>query len=54
VRLVNVVWNGDTLTARGKVRERAPEAGRERVTLEVWCEKADGAIATVGTASAIA
>jgi acyl dehydratase len=54
VRLVNVVWAGDTLAARGKIRERAREGTRERVVLDVWCEKADGTVTTVGTASAIA
>jgi acyl dehydratase len=53
VRLVNVVWAGDTLTARGKVRARSPEGSRRRALLEVWCEKADGTVATVGTASAL-
>jgi acyl dehydratase len=54
VRLVNVVWAGDTLTARGKIRERLREGTRERIVLDVWCAKADGTVATVGTASAIA
>lgn len=53
VRLVNVVWVGDTLTARGRVREAVREGTRQRVFLDVWCEKADGTIATVGTASAL-
>jgi acyl dehydratase len=53
VRLVNVVWAGDTLTARGKIRERVREGARARVVLDVWCEKADGTVATVGTASAL-
>ena len=53
VRLVNVVWAGDTLTTRGKIRERVREGTRERVVLDVWCEKADGTVTTVGTASAI-
>ncbi len=29
------------------------EGTRRRVFLDVWCEKADGAVATVGTASAL-
>jgi acyl dehydratase len=53
VNLVNVVWAGDTITARGKVREEAPEGARARIHLDVWCEKADGTRVIVGTASAL-
>jgi acyl dehydratase len=54
VALVNVVWRGDTLTARGIVREVVPEGSRERAKLEVWCEKDDGTKVVIGSASAIA
>jgi len=53
VRLVNVVWVNESLTPHGKVRERVREGTRRRVFLNVWCEKADGTVATVGTASAL-
>jgi acyl dehydratase len=53
VRLVNVVWVNDVLTARGKVRETVAEGAKKRLHLDVWCEKADGTIATVGTASVL-
>ena len=53
VRLVNVVWVGDVLATRGKVREEVPEGSRMRVHVDVWCEKADGTKALVGTASAL-
>jgi acyl dehydratase len=53
VRLVNVVWVGDVLATRGKVREEVPEGGRRRAHVDVWCEKADGTKALVGTASAL-
>jgi acyl dehydratase len=53
VRLVNVVWGGDTLGVRGREREVAPEGDVERVTCDVWCEKADGTKTLVGTASAL-
>jgi acyl dehydratase len=53
VRLVNVVWVEDAITARGKVREVLREGRRERVHLDVWCEKGDGTKAAVGTASAL-
>ena len=53
VRLVNVVWVGDALSVRGKVREEVPEGSRRRVHVDVWCEKADGTKTIVGTASAL-
>ena len=53
VRLVNVVWVGDVITTRGKVREEAVEGAKRRVHLDVWCEKADGTKALVGSASAL-
>jgi acyl dehydratase len=54
VNLVNVVWRGDVLTARGIVREITPEGSRLRARLDVWCEKADGTKVVVGSAGAIA
>jgi acyl dehydratase len=54
VNLVNVVWRGDVLTARGLVREIMPEGSRRRARLDVWCEKADGTKVVAGSASAIA
>jgi acyl dehydratase len=53
VRLVNVVWPGDAIAVRGRVREVAPEGTRRRAHLDVWCEKADGTVTVVGTASAL-
>jgi acyl dehydratase len=53
VRLVNVVWPGDVITARGKVRDAVPEGSRRRIHLDVWCEKADGTVTVVGSASAL-
>jgi acyl dehydratase len=53
VALVNVLWRGDVVTARGLVREVTPEGSRRRANLEVWCEKADGTKVVVGTASAM-
>lgn len=53
VRLVNVVWGGDTLLTRGRVREILPEGDRERVVCDVWCDKPDGTKALIGTASAL-
>lgn len=53
LRLVNVIWAEDAVTAHGKVREEIPEGGKRRVYVDVWCEKADGTKATVGTASVL-
>jgi acyl dehydratase len=52
VRLVNVVWPGDVVTTRAKVRETTPEGARARRHCDVWCEKGDGTVTLVGTASA--
>lgn len=53
VNLVNVVWRGDVVSARGVVREVRPEGSRQRAQLDVWCEKADGTKVVAGTASAV-
>jgi acyl dehydratase len=53
VALVNVVWCGDAITPRAKVREETPEGAAKRVHLDVWCEKADGTKVVVGSASAM-
>lgn len=55
VNLVNVLWMDETVTTHGVVKEIAPEGGggRQRAHLEVWCQKTDGAIITVGSASAV-
>jgi len=53
VRLVNVVWVNDAVTTRAKVREELPEGSKQRVHLDVWCEKTDGTKTLVGSASAL-
>jgi len=53
VRLVNVVWPDDVVTARGKVREVVREGDRRRALVDVWCAKADGTVTVIGTASAL-
>lgn len=53
VNLVNVIWQGETVTAAGLVVERRPEGRAQRAELQVWCEKADGTKAVIGSASAI-
>jgi acyl dehydratase len=52
VRLVNVIWPGDVITATGKVRVQTAEGGAQRAHLDVWCAKADGTVTIIGTASA--
>jgi acyl dehydratase len=53
VALVNVLWGGEMVSARGQVIEERPEGSRNRSSLQVWCEKADGTRIVVGTASAL-
>jgi len=53
VRLVNVVWPGDVITTRGKIRETVREGSRQRHLVDVWCEKGDGTVTLIGTGSAL-
>lgn len=53
VRLVNVVWPNDVVTAHGKVREVVKEGDRRRALVDVWCAKEDGTVTVVGAASAL-
>ena len=55
VKLVNVLWGGERVCARGKLREVLPEGGDRRNVLEVWVEKEDAerTPVTLGTASAL-
>lgn len=52
VSLVNVVWGGDTITARGLVREVISLGERRRALCDVWAEKPDGTKVVIGTAAA--
>ena len=52
VALVNVLWQGERVTARGNVTEEVAEGARKRLGLRVWCEKADATKFVVGSASA--
>ncbi len=53
LRLVNVLWAEEITGAKGRILERHPAGERTRAEVEVWCEKADGTITIVGTASAL-
>ena len=53
VRLVNVLWGGESIRATGRIREETPEEDRTRVHLNVWAEKDDGTKVIIGQASAL-
>ncbi len=53
LKLTNVVWVDETLTAHSKVRERSREGSRTRVRCDVWVEKEDGTRVLIGDASAL-
>jgi len=53
VNLVNVLWGGEHVTARGQLTEERREGSRTRATLQTWCEKTDGTKIVVGSASAL-
>jgi len=53
VKLVNVLWVDERVTARARVRDETPEGDRVRVECEVWVDKDDGTRILAGTASAL-
>jgi len=53
VRLVNVLWANEAVSAHAEEVSETPEAGRTRVHLDVWVEKADGTKVIVGKASGL-
>jgi acyl dehydratase len=53
LKLTNVLWVDESVTAHGKVREETPEGTRTRVHCDVWVEKDDGTRVVLGTASAL-
>jgi acyl dehydratase len=53
LKLVNVLWVDESVTARGKIREEVREGTRSRVHCDVWVEKDDGTRVLVGSASAL-
>jgi acyl dehydratase len=52
VKLTNVLWVDETVTARAKVREEVPEGDRVRVHCDVWVDKDDATRILLGSASA--
>lgn len=53
VKLTNVLWVDETITAQAKVREEVPEGSAHRVHCDVWVDKADDTRVLLGTASAL-
>ena len=53
LKLVNVLWVDETVTAGGRVREELPEGPRTRVHCDVWADKDDGTRVLVGAASGL-
>ncbi len=53
VNLVNVLWQGETVSARGLVHELTAEGPRQRAHLHISCDKADGTKVVAGSASAL-
>ncbi len=53
VKLTNVLWVDETVTAYAKVREERPEGTQLRVFCDVWVEKEDGSRVLIGDASAV-
>lgn len=55
VKLVNVLWGGESVRARGKVRGEESEGSARRTLVDIWVEKKDAARTPVivGTASAL-
>lgn len=53
LKLTNVLWVDEEVTARGRVREESKEGTRTRVHCEVWVEKKDSTPVVVGEASAL-
>jgi len=55
VKLVNVLWGGERVRARAKLRGESPEGACTRREYEIWVEKDDAknTVVIVGTASAL-
>lgn len=53
VRLVNVLWGGESVTTNAEIKDEVREGTARRVLLDVWVEKTDGTKVIVGEASAV-
>ena len=52
-RYIAPIYLGDQVMCKGIVTGKAREGRVHRLTLDVWCEKADGQKATVGTCTLV-
>jgi hypothetical protein len=53
LKLVNVLWVDESVTACAREREREREGTKTRVHCDVWVDKSDGTRVSLGTASAV-
>ncbi|MCA9503044.1 MAG: MaoC family dehydratase [Myxococcales bacterium] len=53
VKLTNVLWVDEHVTARARIRDEVPEGTRTRIVCDVWVEKDDGTRVILGEASAL-
>jgi hypothetical protein len=53
LKLTNVLWVDEAVSAHGKIREEVSEGDQVRVHCDVWVEKTDGTRIALGTASAV-
>jgi hypothetical protein len=53
VKLVNVLWVDESVSAHARVKEETREGTRTRVHCEVWVDKQDGTRILAGDASAV-
>jgi len=53
VKLTNVLWVDETVTAHAKIRDETQEGTVTRVHCDVWVEKTDGTRVILGDASAV-
>jgi acyl dehydratase len=53
VKLTNVLWVDESITANARIREEVREGPKTRVHCDVWVEKEDGSRVILGTASAL-
>ena len=53
VSMIKPIFPGDTITLRGKLKDKIQEGKAVRLSLDVWIENQKGDQTTVGTASGI-
>ena len=53
VSLIRPIFPGDTITIRGKLRDKIQEGKSTRIIFDVWLENQKGEKATVGTAGGL-